>query len=146
MSSGLAGRQSPAPEALPAASLPAGLRVGDPSPIVRARLDAAAGGKEVLAFVELQTRFDEAHTLRWARRLERAGGRVVCGRPELMVHALAPVRHRRRLPTGWDGRHVAGARHGAIDGTPPPVTRRWRGRRSPEVRRIVDPPRWRCLL
>ncbi|MGH2899722.1 MAG: RNA degradosome polyphosphate kinase, partial [Solirubrobacteraceae bacterium] len=51
-------------------------RVGDPSPIADALLDAARGGKAVTVFVELNARFDEAVNVSWARALEGAGGHV----------------------------------------------------------------------
>lgn len=81
-------------------------RVGDPSPIVQALLDAAAAGKRVFAFVELQARFDEAHNVRWARLLERAGGRVVYGMPGLKVHAKVALVERREGETLRQYAHV----------------------------------------
>jgi polyphosphate kinase len=62
-------------------------RVGDPSPVVAALLDAARRGANVVAFVELQARFDEDSNVRWARTLEAAGGRVVYGLPGFKNHA-----------------------------------------------------------
>jgi polyphosphate kinase len=70
-------------------------RVGDPSPVVEALLDAAKSGKEVAAFVELKARFDEDWNVRWARALEQAGGRVVYGLVGLKNHAKVALVVRR---------------------------------------------------
>ncbi len=70
-------------------------RVGNPSPVIDALLDAAARGKSVVAFVELKARFDEESNVTWARALEDAGGRVVYGLVGLKNHAKVALVVRR---------------------------------------------------
>lgn len=70
-------------------------RVGNPSPVVEALLDAARAGKRVAVFVELKARFDEDHNVTWARALEQAGGNVVYGLVGLKNHAKAALVVRR---------------------------------------------------
>jgi polyphosphate kinase len=70
-------------------------RAGDRSPIVAALVDAAAQGKDVVAFVELKARFDEERNVGWAKRLEDAGGRVVHGLVGIKNHAKVALVVRR---------------------------------------------------
>lgn len=70
-------------------------RAGEKSPIVAALVDAAAGGKDVVAFVELKARFDEERNVAWAKRLEDAGGRVVHGLVGIKNHAKVALVVRR---------------------------------------------------
>ena len=70
-------------------------RVGEPSPIVDALIDAARRWKAVTAFVELKARFDEAVNVGLARALEAAGGHVVRGIVGLKNHAKVALVVRR---------------------------------------------------
>jgi polyphosphate kinase len=75
-------------------------RAGEKSPILAALIDAAAAGKDVVAFFELKARFDEERNVGWAKRLEQAGGRVVYGIQGVKVHAKVALVVRR------DGRRL----------------------------------------
>ena len=70
-------------------------RVASDSEVVKALIEAAENGKEVMAFVEVQARFDEELNLEWAERMELAGIRVIHGTREIKVHAkLCLIRRR----------------------------------------------------
>jgi polyphosphate kinase len=92
-------------------------RLGDDSPIADALLDAAARGKQVIAFVELKARFDEERNVAWARRIENAGGRVIYGLIGLKNHSKVALvvrregeRPRRYVHVGTGNYNAATAR------------------------------------
>ncbi|MEP7056986.1 MAG: polyphosphate kinase 1 [Caldimonas sp.] len=62
-------------------------RTGAQSPLMDLLIDAARRGKEVMAVVELQARFDEEANINWAERLEAVGAQVVYGVVGLKTHA-----------------------------------------------------------
>ena len=70
-------------------------RVSRDSEVVKALIEAAENEKEVMAFVEVQARFDEELNLEWAERMELAGIRVIHGTREIKVHAKLCLSRRR---------------------------------------------------
>ncbi len=62
-------------------------RVADKSEIMNALINAARNGKKVEVLLELQARFDEAHNMKWAHKLQDAGAIVHYGVPGLKVHS-----------------------------------------------------------
>lgn len=62
-------------------------RVAAESQVMSALINAARNGKEVTAVLELRARFDEANNVKWSKRLQEAGVKVIFGVPGLKVHS-----------------------------------------------------------
>jgi polyphosphate kinase len=70
-------------------------RTSGETAIVRALIEAAQRGKQVVVLIELQARFDEANNINFARMLESFGVHVVYGLPGLKTHTKTALVVRR---------------------------------------------------
>jgi polyphosphate kinase len=71
-------------------------RVAEESHIINALISAAKNGKNVIAFIELKARFDEANNIKWSRIMKQAGVKIIYSHPEIKVHSkIALVRKRK---------------------------------------------------
>ena len=61
-------------------------RVAENSNIINSLINAIRNGKQVVAVVELQARFDEEANIYWANQLREEGAKVIFGTPGLKVH------------------------------------------------------------
>ena len=62
-------------------------RVAKRSSVMNALINAAKNGKNVVAVLELQARFDEEANIYWADKLQEEGVKVIFGVPGLKVHS-----------------------------------------------------------
>jgi polyphosphate kinase len=75
-------------------------RVAAESHIVNALISAAKNGKNVIAFIELKARFDEANNIRWSRTMKQAGVKIIYSMPDIKVHSkIALVKKQSGLQT-----------------------------------------------
>ena len=73
-------------------------RVAAESHIVNALISAAKNGKNVIAFIELKARFDEANNIKWSRVMKDAGVKIIYSIPDIKVHSkIALVKKRKGL-------------------------------------------------
>ena len=71
-------------------------RVAEESHVINALISAAKNGKNVIAFIELKARFDEANNIKWSRIMKTAGVKIIYSSPFIKVHSkIALVRKRK---------------------------------------------------
>lgn len=71
-------------------------RVAEESHIINALISAAKNGKNVVAFIELKARFDEANNIRWSRVMKDAGIKLIYSPALIKVHSkIALVRKKK---------------------------------------------------
>ncbi len=62
-------------------------RVAVESHIINALISAAKNGKNVVVFIELKARFDEANNIKWSKEMKDAGVRIIYSQPNIKVHS-----------------------------------------------------------
>jgi polyphosphate kinase len=62
-------------------------RLAADSHIVNALISAAKNGKNVVVFIELKARFDEANNIKWSRIMKEAGISLQYSLPQIKVHS-----------------------------------------------------------
>ncbi|WP_405382345.1 polyphosphate kinase 1 [Maribacter sp. LLG6340-A2] len=62
-------------------------RIAEKSALANALLKALDNKKEVTLFVEAQARFDEANNIKWGRKFEEKGAKVIFSIPQVKVHS-----------------------------------------------------------
>jgi polyphosphate kinase len=62
-------------------------RLAAESHIVNALISAAKNGKNVVVFIELKARFDEANNIKWSRVMKEAGIKLQYSLPQIKVHS-----------------------------------------------------------
>lgn len=62
-------------------------RLATESHIANALISAVKNGKNVVVFIELKARFDEAHNIEWSRTMQDAGIKLVYSMPQIKVHS-----------------------------------------------------------
>lgn len=75
-------------------------RVAAESHIVNALISAAKNGKNVVAFIELKARFDEANNIKWSRVMKEAGVKIIYSIPDIKVHSkIAIIKKKKGIET-----------------------------------------------
>lgn len=62
-------------------------RLAPESHIVNALINAVKNGKNVVVFIELKARFDEANNIKWSRIMKDAGITLMYSMPQIKVHS-----------------------------------------------------------
>lgn len=77
-------------------------RLAADSHIANALISAAKNKKQVMVFVELKARFDEANNIRWSKEMKKAGVQIVYSIPGIKVHSKIALVNK-KSPAGKTG-------------------------------------------